>query len=74
MEEVSDRFAVPEKVAASIYAFSYRVGVANLPDGQSALHFTRGQLDRLGIGKDIDRIPWGSKKPKLPPSRLSAKS
>jgi hypothetical protein len=42
-----------------------------LPDGQSALAFTRQQLDRLGIGTDLKRIPWGSKTFKLPPAQLS---
>ncbi|MEA3439253.1 MAG: hypothetical protein U9R58_03135 [Chloroflexota bacterium] len=30
----------------------------------------QAQLDRLGIGEEIDRIPWGTKRPKLPPSKL----
>jgi hypothetical protein len=33
--------------------------VKNIPDGQSALAFTRDQLDRLGIGQDLQEIPWG---------------
>jgi hypothetical protein len=44
--------------------------VKNLPDGQSALAFTRKQLDRLGVGKDLQEIPWGSMRHKLPPSKL----
>jgi hypothetical protein len=47
------------------------VGVKNLPNSQSALAFTRQQLDRLGIGADLKRIPWGSKTFKLPPSQLT---
>jgi hypothetical protein len=46
--------------------------VKNLPDGQSALEFTRAQLDRLGIGAELSEIPWGSKRFKLPPSQLNA--
>jgi hypothetical protein len=40
-----------------------------LPQG-SARHFVRDELDRLGIGQDLERIPWGTKQVKLPPSRL----
>ena len=51
---------------------AYAVGVKNLPDGQSALQFTRAQLDRLGIGRELTELPWGSKRFKLPPSSLPA--
>ena len=47
--------------------------VRNLPDKLSAIQFTRNQLDRLGIGADLEKIPWGTKQVKLPPSRLKAK-
>lgn len=47
-----------------------QVGVKNLPEGQSAVGFTRKQLDRLGIGKELEKIPWGWKGRKLPPSKL----
>jgi hypothetical protein len=46
------------------------VRVHNLPDGQSALEFTRNQLDQIGIGQQVTHIPWGSKRFKLPPSTL----
>ncbi len=68
---IVDRFADPTQVACSFFAYAYKVGVKNLPDGQSALQFTRAQLDRLGIGQDLTEIPWGSKKFKLPPSQLN---
>jgi hypothetical protein len=51
----------------------FKVGVKHLPDGQSALQFTRNQLDRLGIGATLTEIPWGSKTFKLPPSKLPPK-
>jgi hypothetical protein len=47
------------------------VGVKNLPEGQSALAFTRIQLDRLGLGMDLQAVPWGKTHPKLPPSKLA---
>jgi transposase len=65
----ADRFAVPEKVAATLFAFAYRVGVRNLPGEMSALQFTRFHMDRLGIGKNLTRLRWGSKTFTLPPSR-----
>jgi transposase len=68
-EAVADRFADPTQIACSFFAFAYKVGVKNLPEGQSALRFTRNQLDRLGIGQELTQIPWGSKKFSLPTSR-----
>jgi hypothetical protein len=70
-EEVADRFAEPEQVACSFFAHAYRVGVRNLPDGLSARAYTRRELDRLGLGAEITKIPWGTKHVHLPPSQLS---
>ena len=67
-----DRFATPQQVACSFFALAYKLQVSNLPDGMSALQFTRHHLDNLGIGQELTRIPWGSKTFKLPPSRLLA--
>ena len=71
-EQTADRFAEPQQVACALFAHAYKVGVKHLPDGQSALQFTRNQLDRLHIGAAVTEIPWGSKTFKLPPSRLRA--
>jgi len=71
-EEQPDRYADPQQVACAFFAHAYKVGVKNLPEGQTALQYTRNQLDRLGIGADLKTIPWGTKKFKLPPSKLSA--
>ena len=68
-----DRFAEPSNVARSLFGLAYDVGVARLPGGQSAKGFTREQLDRLGIGADLEVIPWGTKQVKLPKSRLTNK-
>jgi transposase len=70
-EQQADRYTVPEKVAATLFAHAYRVVVKNLPDGMSALQFTRHNLDRLGIGKNLTRLKWGSKTFKLPPTQIS---
>jgi len=69
-KEVADRFADPRDVASSFLRYAYRVGVRKLPNAQPALAFTRDQLDRLGVGKDLKEIPWGSKRFKLPPSKI----
>ena len=47
---------------------AYKVGVRNLPGGQSAKEFTRAQLHRLKIGGELEIIPWGTKQVKLPRS------
>jgi transposase len=70
IDHEADRFAEPTNVACSFFALAYKVRVKNLPGGLSALAFTRQQLDRLHIGADLQRLPWGSKSYKLPPSKL----
>jgi hypothetical protein len=72
-EEIVDRHHDPRDIACSLFKLAYAVKVRNLPDKQSAIQFTRNQLDRLGIGADIETIPWGTKNVKLPPSRLKTK-
>lgn len=67
----ADRFADHHQVATALFAFAHKVRVQNLSDGQSALQFTRNQLDRLKIGQEISQIPWGSRKFKLPESKLT---
>ncbi len=71
-KEVPDRFAKPEIVARKLMQYTYVLGKANRPAGQSTAQFVRQQLDALGIGADLTEIPWGTKKPPLPlpPSRL----
>ena len=70
MEEIVDRHHDSRDIACSLFKLAYDVKVRNLPDKQSAIRFTRNQLDRLGIGADLKEIPWDRKKVKLPPSRL----
>ncbi|MDH5508258.1 MAG: IS110 family transposase [Anaerolineae bacterium] len=65
----ADRFASDWRVAAGLHLLAYKIGVRRLPE-QSAKHFVRNQLDRLGIGADLTHVPWGTKQVKLPPSRL----
>jgi hypothetical protein len=58
-------------VATALFADAHRIRVQNQPDEQSALQFTRNQLDRLKIGQEIRQIPWGSRKFRLPESTLT---
>ncbi len=69
-KEIVDKHHDARDVACSLFKLAYAVKVRNLPDKLSAIQFTRNQLDRLGIGADLEKIPWGTKQVKLPPSRL----
>ena len=69
-KETGDKFADPTQVACGLFAFAHRVRAKNLPNGLSALQFTRDQMDRLGLGQDVLILPWGTKRFKLPPSKL----
>jgi transposase len=71
MKQVADKHADVRDVACSLFALAYHVKVRNLPNGVSAKQFVRNELDRLGIGAELSIIPWGTKKVKLPPSRLT---
>lgn len=70
--EVPDRFAEAEIVARKLMQYTYLLGKANRPSGQSTAQFVRQQLDNLGLGGELTEIPWGTKKPPvpLPPSRV----
>ncbi len=54
--QVADRFSTPEIVANRFMNYAYGVHVRNLSHHQSASAFTRSQLDRLGIGNDLQQI------------------
>jgi len=68
--ETVDRHADVTSVAASMLQLAYQIKKRNLPKGVSGRAFARKQLDRLGIGQDLDAVPAGKKKLNLPPSRL----
>jgi len=69
-QQVADRYADPGNVASALFRYAYQVGLKNLPEKQPALVFTRTQLDRLGIGMNLQEVPWGRAHHKLPPSKL----
>jgi transposase len=68
-EARADRFAEPELVARKLLMHAYRLGRAQRPATQSTAAYVREQLDRLGLGNDLDTVMCGGKKIKLPPSR-----
>ncbi len=71
-EQAADRFADPERVGRKFMQFTHRLGRANPPAGQSAAAYAREQLDRLGLGSELESIHWGPTHPiALPPSKLS---
>jgi len=72
-QEIVDRHHDERDIACSFFKLAYAVKVRNLPDKQSAIQFTRNQLDRLGIGENLVDIPWGRKNVKLPPSKIKQK-
>lgn len=70
----ADRYSSPERIARTLLTYTYSLGKENRPQGVTAAHFVRQQLDRLGIGQDLQAIPWGKKKlVPMPPSRLAAR-
>lgn len=70
-EGCADRFAEPTLVARKLLAYAERLGKANRPAGQTRAEYVREQLDRLGIGADLQVIRRGKRIITLPPSRLS---
>ncbi len=68
----ADRHAAPEQVAQHLLNRAYiDIGARNLPAGQTAPEFVRAGLDRLGLGRDLQRVRRGRVKSMLlPPSSL----
>jgi hypothetical protein len=65
--EEADRFASEQQIAASFFALAYKMGVQHLSEGQSTRQFTRQQLNRLGVGREMTHFYWGKKRYTLPP-------
>jgi transposase len=70
-KECADRFAQAEAIARKLANYAYKVGKDNRPGRQTVAQYVRGQLDRLGIGADMEAIRWKRKKIDLPPSSLT---
>ena len=65
----ADRFADPPQVARKLMRYSYDLGRAHRPEGQTAAQAVRAHLDRLGLGAELEQMRWGNKTVKLPPSQ-----
>lgn len=67
----ADKHAEAQKVAQNILNTVYtHIGARHLPDGQTAPEFVRRSLDRLGLGKDLQRVKRAAHEYLLPPSSL----
>lgn len=66
----ADRYADANRVARKLMDFTYKIGRANRPPGQSTAAYVRAQLDRLGLGAELVSVAWGRRAIPLPPSRL----
>ena len=67
----ADRHADVTKVAEGILNTIYtHVGARNLPEGQTGPEFVRRSLDRIGLGKDLQRVRRGKHEYLLPQSSL----
>lgn len=65
----ADRFADPVKVARAFFGYAFDIQ-AHLVKGQRKLVWVRFQMDRLKLGRELEYLPWGSKKFRLPESSL----
>ena len=70
--QVADRFAIPERVANKLKNYSDRLRLERRSPGQSTAAYVRTQLDRLGIGAQVNHLYRGKLKSplRLPPSTL----
>jgi hypothetical protein len=71
----ADRHAKETDVARGFLNMVYKdIGARNLPDGQTAPEFVRRSLDRIGLGKDLQRVKRGNHEYLLPQSSLPGAS
>lgn len=55
-KEEADHFADAQEVACLLFTLARNVGPKNLPDRLSGHGYARRELDRLGIGAELDEI------------------
>jgi len=68
---VADRRAAPQQVARYFIHWGRQLRVKSTL-GLKASEFARQQLDRLGIGQELEQVPYGAVTYRLPPSASSA--
>jgi hypothetical protein len=67
----ADRHADAAKVARGFLNMAYKdIGARHLPDNMTAPEFVRRSLDRIGLGKDLQRVTRAGHEYLLPPSSL----
>jgi transposase len=67
----ADRHANAADIAKGLLNMVYKdIGARNLPDGQTAPEFVRRSLDRIGLGKDLQRVTRAGHEYLLPQSSL----
>ncbi len=72
-KQSADRFADSERVARKFVQFSARLGKANRPEGQTTAQYVRAQLDRLGLGSELNSIQLGRQTTlRLPPPQAAS--
>jgi len=69
-EETADHHADAQRLARKLLQHAYRLGRANRQPGQSCGEYLRTQLDRLGLGAELQGVQWGKRFIPLPPSAL----
>jgi hypothetical protein len=69
--KVADRRAVPQQVARYFIHWGRQLRVKSTL-GLKASQFARQQLDRLGIGQELEQVSYGAVTYRLPPSTSSA--
>jgi transposase len=69
--QVADRRAAPQQVARYFIHWGRQLWVKSTL-GLKASEFARQQLDRLGIGQELEQAPYGTVTYRLPPSASSA--
>jgi hypothetical protein len=57
------------QVAKSLFGHTYEIQ-AHLVKDERKLVWVRHQMDRLKLGRELEYLPWGSKKFRLPESSL----
>ena len=72
--QAADRWAEPELVAKYLMNWASQHRLSNQLLGIRRPVFVRQQLDRLGLGQELQGFKWGTVYFKLPPSTLAVQS
>jgi hypothetical protein len=73
-EKTPDRFAKAELVANKMMAHAYRLSKQRRAENQTPADYVREQLDRLGLGADLNVFTYCGRKVVLPPSQIKERA